>query len=50
MNGKLGNLKGIATDIASKSGFGGIASQLGALVTPAGAATAAIAAVGVVMV
>ena len=50
MNGKLGNLKNIANDIASKSGFGGIASQLGALVTPAGAATAAVAAVGVVMV
>lgn len=50
MNSKLGDLKGIATDIASKSGFGGIAGQLGALVTPAGAATAAVAAVGVVMV
>ena len=50
MNSKLGNLKGIATEIASKSGFGGIAGQLGALVSPAGAATAAVAAVGVVMV
>lgn len=50
MNSRLGNLRGIANDIASRSGFGGIASQLGALVTPAGAATAAVAAVGVVMV
>lgn len=50
MNSKLDNLKGIATEIASKSGFGGIAGQLGALVSPAGAATAAVAAVGVVMV
>lgn len=50
MNDRLGNLKGIASDIASKSGFGGIAGQLGAIVSPAGAATAAVAAVGVVMV
>lgn len=50
MNNRLGNLRGIASDIASRSGFGGIAGQLGALVTPAGAATAAVAAVGVVMV
>lgn len=50
MNNRLGNLRGIANDIASRSGFGGIAGQLGALVTPAGAATAAVAAVGVVMV
>lgn len=50
MNSRLGNLRGIANDIASRSGFGGIASQLGALVTPAGAATVAVAAVGVVMV
>ena len=50
MNNRLGNLRGIAGDIASRSGFGGIAGQLGALVTPAGAATAAVAAVGVVMV
>jgi hypothetical protein len=50
MNGKLGNIKNIATDVASKSGFGGIASSLGAIATPAGAATAAVAAVGVVMV
>ena len=50
MNSRLGDLRGIANDIASRSGFGGIAGQLGALVTPAGAATAAVAAVGVVMV
>lgn len=50
MNDRLGNLKEIASDIASKSGFGGIAGQLGAIVSPAGAATAAVAAVGVVMV
>lgn len=50
MNNRLGNLRGIASDIASQTGFGGIAGQLGALVTPAGAATAAVAAVGVVMV
>lgn len=50
MNSRLGDLRVIANDIASRSGFGGIAGQLGALVTPAGAATAAVAAVGVVMV
>lgn len=50
MNGRLGNLRNIASEVASRSGFGGIAGQLGALVTPAGAATAAVAAVGVVMV
>lgn len=50
MNGRLGNLRNIASEVASRSGFGGIAEQLGALVTPAGAATAAVAAVGVVMV
>lgn len=50
MNSRLGNLKNVASEVASRSGFGGIAGQLGALVTPAGAATAAVAAVGVVMV
>lgn len=50
MNGRLGNLRNIASEVASRSGFGGIVGQLGALVTPAGAATAAVAAVGVVMV
>lgn len=50
MNGRLGNLRNIASEVASRSGFDGIAGQLGALVTPAGAATAAVAAVGVVMV
>ena len=50
MNNRLGNLRGIASDIASQSGFGGIASSLGAIATPAGAATAAVVAVGAVMV
>lgn len=50
MNDRLGNLKNIASEVASKSGFGGIAGQLGAIASPAGAATAAVAAVGVVMV
>lgn len=50
LRGALGNVQGIAQSVASQSGFGGIASSLGMIANPAGAATAAVAAVGVVMV
>lgn len=50
LRGALGNVQGIAQNVASQSGFGGIASSLGMIANPAGAATAAVAAVGVVMV
>ena len=44
------DLKGAASDIASKAGLGNIGGLLGAIASPAGAATAAIAGVGAVMV
>lgn len=47
MNGL--DLKGLANNVGSKTGLGNIGSMLGAIATPAGAATAAIAGTAVVL-